>query len=68
MYSLGGAEIFLIISTALNIKPTWASHITSKVQEKARPSTQHPTSSPPAVLVALAPTGSDGWPALGIDR
>lgn len=43
MYSLGG--LFLIISTALNIKPTWASHITSEDQEKARPSAQHPTSS-----------------------
>lgn len=35
MYSLG-EEIFLIISTALNITPTWASHITSKDQENAK--------------------------------
>lgn len=33
-----GGEIFLLISTTLNIKPTWASHITSKDQGKARPS------------------------------
>lgn len=39
MYSLGvWGEIFLLISTTLNIKPTWASHITSKDQGKARPS------------------------------
>lgn len=37
MYSLVGGENFLIISTALNIKPTWASHIITKDQEKARP-------------------------------
>lgn len=65
---LGWGEIFLIISTTLNTKPTWASHITSKDQGKARPSAQHPTSSPPAVLVALAPMGLQGRPALGIDR
>lgn len=27
-----------------------------------------PSFFPPAVLVALAPMGSGGWPALGIDR
>lgn len=68
MYSFGEEKIFLIISTALNIKPTWASHITTKDQEKARPAAQHPASSPPAVLVALAPVSSEEPPALGTDR
>lgn len=37
MYSSGEKKISLIISTALNIKPTWASHITTKDQEETRP-------------------------------
>lgn len=36
MYSLGGKkkETLLVIGTALNTKPTWASHIPMKTQGK----------------------------------
>lgn len=40
MYSLKKKEILLIKGTALNTKPTWASHIPTEDPEKARPTAQ----------------------------
>lgn len=49
MYSLK-KKILLIIGTALNTKPTWASHIPTEDPEKAWPmleSAQPPVPAPP---------------------
>lgn len=53
MYSLK-KEILLVIGTALNTKPTWASHIPTEDPEKARPPAQPPAPAQPGSLMLLA--------------
>lgn len=61
-------EILLIIGTALNIKPTWASHIPTEDPEKARPTAQPPAPAQPGSRMVpakrnpapSAPVGSAG--------
>lgn len=48
MYSLKKKEPLLVIGTALNTKPTWASHIPTEGPEKARPPAQPPAPLSPA--------------------
>lgn len=48
MYSLKKKETLLVIDTALNTKPTWASHIpTEEDPDKARPTAQPPAPAQP---------------------
>ena len=71
MYSLRKKkkrEALLVIGTALNRKPTWASHIPTEDPEKARPTAQPPAPAQPGSPMVpqsvnqrpSAPVGSAG--------